>query len=55
VVVSERCKTAREGRIHSVQWHFKYARYVYFLAVPGVNVAERKVFHAYLEEDLAAV
>jgi hypothetical protein len=55
VVLNERNKTPREGTVDRLVWHFKEARWYYFLRVPGKTVPTRKVSKAYVEEDLVPV
>ncbi len=46
VILNERNKTPRTGRIHYAAWHFKAETYHYFITVNGKPVSKR-----YLEED----
>ncbi len=50
VVVSDRNRTAREGTIRDVVWHFQAERYNYYLEEAGRKAPER-----YFAEDLERI
>ena len=53
-VLNERNRTPRVGRVRQAVWHFRLARWMFFLEVPGVRVAWRRVPKRYFAADLVA-
>lgn len=50
VILNDRNKTARHGRVRQVIWHFKDERYNYYIESDGKKVSKR-----YLADDLQPV
>ena len=47
VIMNDRNKTPRTGRVERIIWHYKDSRYNYYLEVEGRSVSKR-----YIAEDL---